>query len=193
MKSHGKVVEKAKVPVTIKIRKGWDADHINAVEIAKIAEKNHVAAITIHGRTREEFYTGKADWDIIKRVKDAVSIPVIGNGDVVSFETAEKMFRETGCDAIMIGRASLGNPWIFQEILEKREIFKSKEMMKQMILKHLAMLSKDKGEYIAVREMRKWIAWYIKGLPYATEMRSVVNQIDNQAELIQKIEDFLSK
>ena len=182
-----KVVEKSKVPVTIKIRKGWDAEHVNAVQIAKIAEKNHVSAIAIHGRTREEFYSGKADWNIIKQVKDTVSIPVIGNGDVDSFEKAEEMLQQTGCDAIMIGRGSLGNPWIFQEILQKKKVEKTTEDIKQMILKHLHLLILDKGEYTAIREMRKHIAWYLKGIQNATEMRRKINEIENLSELEQMI------
>ena len=153
-----KVVEKANVPVTIKIRKGWDKEHVNAVQIAKIAEKNGVSAITVHGRTREEFYSGKADWDIIKEVKDSVSIPVIGNGDITGIEAANEIFEKTNCDAIMIGRASLGNPWIFEEIISGQKVNKTCEDVKKMIEKHLEMLIKEKGEYTAIREMRKHIA-----------------------------------
>ena len=162
-----KVVEKANVPVTIKIRKGWDKEHVNAVQIAKIAEKNGVSAITVHGRTREEFYSGKADWDIIKEVKDSVSIPVIGNGDITGTEAANEIFEKTNCDAIMIGRASLGNPWIFEEIISGQKVNKTCEDVKKMIEKHLEMLIKEKGEYTAIREMRKHIAWYIKGFANA--------------------------
>ncbi len=190
-----KVVQKAKVPVTIKIRKGWDDEHVNAVEVARIAEKNGISAITVHGRTREQFYTGKADLDIIKKVKEAVKIPVIGNGDVIDGETAKNMFERTGCDAIMIGRASNGNPWIFNQIInylnngivvEKP----TKEEIKNMIIKHLNMLIEYKGEYTAIREMRKQIAWYIKGLPNATVIRNEINKIEDIVILKEKIREI---
>ena len=186
----GKVVEKAKVPVTIKIRKGWDKEHINAVQIAEIAEKNGISAITVHGRTREEFYSGKADWDIIKEVKDSVSIPVIGNGDITSVESANEIFEKTNCDAIMIGRASLGNPWIFEEIISGQKVNKTCEDVKKMIEKHLEMLIKEKGEYTAIREMRKHIAWYIKGFANAAEIRKRVNEIDELEELKDMIQNI---
>lgn len=185
-----KVVEKAKVPVTIKIRKGWDKEHVNAVQIARIAEKNGISAITVHGRTREEFYSGKADWNIIKEVKDSVSIPVIGNGDIISIESANEIFEKTNCDAIMIGRASLGNPWIFKEIITGEKIEKSCEDVKNMIIKHLNMLVKEKGEYTAIREMRKHIGWYIKGFANAAEIRKRVNEIDGLEELKSMIQNI---
>ena len=185
-----KVVEKANVPVTIKIRKGWDKEHVNAVQIAKIAEKNGVSAITVHGRTREEFYSGKADWDIIKEVKDSVSIPVIGNGDITGIEAANEIFEKTNCDAIMIGRASLGNPWIFEEIISGQKVNKTCEDVKKMIEKHLEMLIKEKGEYTAIREMRKHIAWYIKGFANAAEIRKRVNEIDELEELKNMIQNI---
>lgn len=185
-----KVVEKSNVPVTIKIRKGWDSEHINAVQIAQIAEKNGVSAITVHGRTREEFYSGKADWDIIKEVKEAVSIPVIGNGDITSIESANEIFQKTNCDAIMIGRASLGNPWIFKEIITGEKIEKSCEDVKNMIIKHLNMLVKEKGEYTAIREMRKHIGWYIKGFANASEIRKKVCEIEEISELKNVIENI---
>ncbi len=185
-----KVVEKSNVPVTIKIRKGWDSEHINAVQIAQIAEKNGVSAITVHGRTREEFYSGKADWDIIKEVKEAVSIPVIGNGDITSIESANEIFQKTNCDAIMIGRASLGNPWIFKEIITGEKIEKSCEDVKKMIIKHLNMLVKEKGEYTAIREMRKHIGWYIKGFANASEIRKKVCEIEEISELKNVIENI---
>lgn len=186
------VVQNSSVPVTIKIRKGWDDEHITAVEVAKIAEKNGIAAITIHGRTREQFYTGKADWDIIKKVKQAVSIPVIGNGDIIDGESAKKMFEETNCDAIMIGRASNGNPWIFEQIISYLENGLECEhpnvnSVKSMILNHLNMLVDYKGEYTAIREMRKQIAWYIKGMPNATNIRNEINKIEDLEELKQRI------
>lgn len=185
-----KVVEKANVPVTIKIRKGWDKEHVNAVQIAKIAEKNGISAITVHGRTREEFYSGKADWDIIKEVKDSVSIPVIGNGDITGIEAANEIFEKTNCDAIMIGRASLGNPWIFEEIISGQKVNKTCEDVKKMIEKHLEMLIKEKGEYTAIREMRKHIAWYIKGFANAAEIRKRVNEIDELEELKNMIQNI---
>lgn len=187
-----KVVEKAKVPVTIKIRNGWDEEHINAVEIAQIAEKNGISAITVHGRTREQFYSGVADLQIIKQVKEAVKIPVIGNGDIVNGETAKRMFETTGCDAIMIGRGANGNPWIFEEIIkylngETNYQKPTIEEIKQMINKHLNMLCEYKGEYTAIREMRKQIAWYIKGIPGATQIRNEINKIEEIEELRKKI------
>ena len=185
-----KVVEKAKVPVTIKIRKGWDKEHVNAVQIAKIAEKNGISAITVHGRTREEFYSGKADWDIIKEIKDSISIPVIGNGDITGIEAANEIFEKTNCDAIMIGRASLGNPWIFEEIISGQKVNKTCEDVKKMIEKHLEMLIKEKGEYTAIREMRKHIAWYIKGFANAAEIRKRVNEIDELEELKNMIQNI---
>lgn len=189
------VVKTSSVPVTIKIRKGWDDEHVNAVEVAQIAEKNGVSAITVHGRTREQFYTGKADLDIIKKVKEAVNIPVIGNGDIVDGESAKKMFHETGCDAIMIGRGSNGNPWFFKEVIEYLEngIELPKptlEERKQMILRHLKMLAEYKGEYTAIREMRKQIAWYIKGIENAATIRNEINQIEDLNELVGKIKQI---
>ena len=189
-----KVVEKAKVPVTIKIRKGWDADHVNAVEIAKIAEKNGVAAIAVHGRTRDQFYTGKADLDIIKAVKENVSIPVIGNGDIVDLVSARQMLEYTKCDAIMIGRATIGNPWIFKSILEGVDYKPTMEELIETILKHYDLLTEIKGEYVAVREMRKHVSYYIKGLPMATEIRRRINEITSLEEarkLISSIGDVL--
>ena len=190
-----KVVERAKVPVTIKIRKGWDDEHVNAVEIAQIAEKNGISAITVHGRTREQFYTGTADLEIIKKVKEAVKIPVIGNGDIINGETAKRMFETTGCDAIMIGRGSNGNPWIFEEIIKylNNDTSYQKptiEEIKRMINKHLNMLCEHKGEYTAIREMRKQIAWYVKGLPGATQIRNEINKIEEIESLRKKIEEI---
>lgn len=182
------VVKNSTVPVTVKIRKGWDDEHVNAVLVAKIIEENGASALTIHGRTREQFYSGNADWDIIRQVKEAVKIPVIGNGDIVDGKTAKGIFDYSGCDAIMIGRASNGNPWIFKEIIsyleDGKEISKpSAQEVKQMILRHLNMIVEYKGEYTGIREMRKHIAWYVKGFPNASNIRNQINRIDDLDEL----------
>ena len=188
------VIQNAKVPVTLKIRKGWDKENIVAVEIAKIAEKVGISAITVHGRTRSEFYTGKADLDIIKKVKENVKIPVIGNGDVVDGETAKKMFEYTGVDGIMIGRGSFGNPWVFRDIityLKTGESIKepTKEEKLAVIKKHIELAVEEKGE-IAVKELRKHIAWYTKSLKNSSEFRDSINKIETKEELINKIEAY---
>lgn len=188
------VIKNSSVPVTLKIRKGWDKEHIVAEKVAKIAEEIGISAITVHGRTRTEFYSGKADWSIIKKVKDSVSIPVIGNGDVIDEETALQMFEETGVDGIMIGRASLGNPWIFREInhflktgekLPKPTNQEKLEIMKE----HIDLAVKEKGD-IAVKELRKHIAWYTKNLKNSSEFRNLINTIENEDELINTIEEY---
>lgn len=188
------VVENSEVPVTLKFRKGWDKENIVAVEIAKIAEKAGISAITVHGRTRSEFYSGVADLEIIKQVKQAVTIPVIGNGDVVDEETALQMFQKTGVDGIMIGRGSFGNPWIFKKIayfLETGEklLEPSKEEKLEIIKRHIELAVKEKGE-IAVKELRKHISWYTKNLKNSSEFRNTINKIETQNELVEKIEEY---
>ena len=182
------LVESQSKPVTIKFRKGFDDDHINAVEIAKIAEANGASAVAVHGRTREQYYSGKADWDIIKQVKAAVNIPVIGNGDVFGPEDAKNLLEYTGCDAIMVGRGAQGNPWIFKRILHYLETGEllpepTAEERVEKALRHSQMLIDYKGEYIGVREMRKHMAWYMKGLPGAAELRGKLNHAENMEQL----------
>ncbi len=174
-----KVVSSVSCPVTVKIRSGWDQNSINAVEVAKVCEENGASAICVHGRTRSQGYSGKADWKIIKEVKDSVSIPVIGNGDVIDVESAQKMFLETGVDAIMIGRAALGNPWIFKEIktfLEKGIIIDKPTPLEKidMCLKHMNYLLKFKTEKIVCLEMRNHVAWYLKGLKNSSEIKNKI-------------------
>ena len=188
------VVQNSKVPVTLKIRKGWNNENIVAVEIAQIAEKTGISAITIHGRTRSEFYTGKADLDIIKKVKESVKIPVIGNGDIVDGETAKRMFEYTGIDWIMIGRGSFGRPWIFKEIItylstgNKIEEVTNEERLR-VIKKHINLAVEEKGE-IAVKEFRKHMAWYTKSLKNSSEFRNSINKIESKQELINKVEEY---
>ena len=186
-------------PVTVKIRKGFDEAHCNAVEIAKIAESCGVAAVAVHGRTREQYYSGHADWNIIRQVKEAVKIPVIGNGDVNSPEAAKAMLEQTGCDGIMIGRAAQGNPWIFRDVvsfLETGQVPQPPDyaMKKQMILEHARLMLEVKGEYTAVREMRKHLAWYTAGMPHSAGFRRTINSMETMEELLEGVETiFQSK
>ncbi len=192
------VVKNSTKPVTVKIRKGWDEENIVAVEAAQIIEKAGADAIVIHGRTRNEFYSGIADWDIIKKVKEAVKIPVIGNGDIKVEEDAIRMFEQTNVDGIMIGRGSLGNPWIFRKIVhylesgEKLEEISNQEKF-QVIKEHFDLLLQYKGEYTATREIRKHIAWYIKGLKNASIMRDRMNQVQTKEEFEQILLEYFNQ
>ena len=170
------LVKKVKKPVTVKFRKGFDDDHINAVEIARIAESCGVSAVAVHGRTRAQFYSGKADWDVIRQVKEAVKIPVIGNGDIFTPEDAKRMLYETGCDGLMIARGAKGNPWIFSRTLHYLETGEllgppDKEELKETILRHAQLQIQFKGEYLGLCEMRKHLSWYTAGLPHSSSWR----------------------
>lgn len=183
-----KVSRAIQKPVTVKIRKGFDDQNVNAVEIAKIAEANGASLVAVHGRTREQYYSGSADWEIIRKVKESVSIPVVGNGDVFSAEDAKRMIEYTGCDGIMIGRGVRGNPWLFSQIkayLETNEFVKkpSVDEVIEMILRHADMQVEFKGEYVGIREMRKHVAWYTSGYPNSSQLRNRVNEINNTKEL----------
>ena len=188
----GEIIEKTvkaiKKPVTVKIRKGFDDNHINAVEMAKIAEASGAAAIAVHGRTREQFYSGKADWDIIRQVKEAVSIPVIGNGDLLTAEDVIAMEEQTGCDGFMIGRGAQGNPWIFRQVLHYFETGEhlpkpSFDEVAEMMLRHARMMLEFKGEYTGIREIRKHGAWYTAGYPNSAKLRVMINEVETYTEL----------
>ena len=189
------VVANSKVPVTLKFRKGWDNEHIVACEVAKIAEKNGIAAITIHGRTRDEFYSGKADLDIIKNVKESVNIPVIGNGDIIDEESAKYMLEYTGVDGIMIGRGAMGNPWIFEQIEHYlrtgEKLPRPTNQQKYEILKeHIELDIREKGEKVALNEMRKHISWYTKNMKDSSSFRNEINHIDNKETLMEVIKKY---
>lgn len=189
------VVKAVPVPVTVKIRSGWDQNHINAVEIAKVVERAGAKAIAVHGRTRSQGYSGKADWNIIKQVKQAVTIPVIGNGDVRSCYDAKKMLDETGCDAVMIGRGVLGNPWLIKECNDYIENGKTPKKVSidekyDMILYHIHLLEQQKNEKVANLEMRTHIAYYLKGVPGASELKQKVFQTKNLTELKNLIKEY---
>ncbi|MCI9024025.1 MAG: tRNA dihydrouridine synthase DusB [Dorea sp.] len=191
-----KTVKAIRKPVTVKIRKGFDDMHVNAAEIAKIVEEAGGAAIAVHGRTREQYYSGKADWEVIRQVKEAVSIPVIGNGDVVSGETALAMMKQTGCDGVMIGRAAQGNPWIFRELAEygKTGVHPerpAKEMRKNAMLRHARLQIEFKGEYLGIREMRKHVAWYTKGMEGSAKLREAINRVESYDELEELLNERL--
>ena len=190
------VVKRIRKPVTVKIRKGFNLDSVNAVEVAKRMEDAGVSAIAVHGRTREQYYSGEADWEIIRQVKNAVSIPVIGNGDVDSPRKAEKMMRETGVDGVMIARAARGNPWIFHQVihyLETGEII-SKAAPKEvydMILRQMDLMVQYKGEYTGIREMRKHISWYTAGFPNSASLRRRINEADTGDEMRELLRETL--
>ena len=192
------VVKNSTKPVTLKIRKGWDCNNIVATEFAQMAEKAGVSAITIHGRTRTEMYSGKVDLDIIKKVKESVKIPVIGNGDIVDEESALKMFEYTGVDGIMIGRGTFGNPWIFERIKyyletgEKLPLVTNEEKLR-VIKKQIQLELDNKPEVTAIREMRKHIAWYTKNMPNSSEFRCEINKIEDKEQLMEIVEDYFLK
>lgn len=192
------MVKAVKKPVTVKIRKGFDGECCNAVEIARIAEDCGVAAIAVHGRTREQYYSGRADWEIIAQVKDAVKIPVIGNGDIDGPHSASDMIRQTGCDGVMIGRAAQGNPWIFREtvqFLEEGSIPDppGRQEKREMVLRHAQLQLECKGEYTAVREMCKHLSWYTVGMPHSAKFRQMINAMESMNQLLESVETIFGQ
>lgn len=190
------VVKNSIKPVTLKIRKGWDDQSVNAVEIAKIAEACGISAIAIHGRTREQFYSGTADWDIIRQIKETINIPVIGNGDVFEVQDAKRLLETTNCDAILIGRGSQGNPWIFKRVdhyIRTGEILPEPTFEEKVntAKKHMSLAIEEHGEYIAVREMRKHLGWYLKGLKGSAKVRDEINKIENYEDVIKRLDNYL--
>ena len=192
------VVKSVNVPVTVKIRSGWDSNSINAVEIAKMIERAGASAITVHPRTRAQGYTGKADWNIIKEVKENVTIPVIGNGDIKSCYDAKRMLEETKCDAVMIGRGVLGNPWLIKECIEylntgKEPIKVSLKEKMEMVKRHYKLLEETKGEKLALLEMRTHAAWYLKGLEKSTKLKEAIFKTKTKEEFLKQIDDFIEQ
>ena len=189
------IVKAIEKPVTVKIRKGFDDAHVNAVEVARAAEEAGASAVAVHGRTREQYYSGEADWDIIRQVKEAVSIPVIGNGDVTSPERADAMVKETGCDGVMIGRGCQGNPWIFRELLAYEETGSIPErpgtdQIRETMLRHARLQLQYRGEYTGIREMRKHVAWYTAGFPHSAKLRKRVNEVESMEALEELLQSW---